>query len=47
MQHQEAVLIGQEVSEAIKTLEHLYVSIIVKSDGNRIVVIRKKGDHNK
>lgn len=44
MKHEEALRVALEVQEAIRELEHLYVAVIIKENGNRVVVIRKKGD---
>lgn len=43
MKHLEAVETGQRVQEAIKHLDDLYVSIVIRENGGRRVVIRKKG----
>lgn len=43
MNHKEAMDVGQRVQEAIKHLDDLYVSIIIKENGHRQVVIRQKG----
>ena len=46
MKHQDAIETGRRVQEAIKHLDDLYVSIIIKENGGRQVVIRKKGVDN-
>lgn len=46
MTHDEAMIVASEVEEAIKDLKHLYLSIIIKSSGERQVIIRKKGANN-
>lgn len=37
--------VAHEVQEAIRDLEHLYVVILVKPDGERDVKIKVKGLH--
>lgn len=37
--------VAHEVQEAIKDLDHLYVVILVKPDGERDVKIKLKGLH--
>lgn len=43
MKHEEALEVAKEVEDSIKHLTHLYVSVIIKENGNRTVVVRKKG----
>lgn len=46
MRHEEALKCAHEVGNAIKDLDHLYVSIIIRQNGERQVVIRlKEGGH--
>lgn len=42
MGQEEALQVAQDVQEAIKELPY-YVSIIIKTNGERQVIIRKKG----
>ncbi len=42
MEHEEALKVAHEVQEAIRELDHLYVSVIIKPDGKRQVIIRRK-----
>lgn len=37
--------VAHEVTEAIKDLDHLYVVILVRADGERDVKIKLKGLH--
>lgn len=43
MEHDKALAYAQEVQTAIKHLEKLYVSVIIKQNGHRQIVIREKG----
>lgn len=43
MTQDEAMVVATEVEQAIKELKHLYLSIIIKSNGERQVIVRKKG----
>lgn len=45
MDQETALKVAQAVQFAIKDLPY-YVSIILKENGNRIVVIREKGGNN-
>lgn len=47
MNQKTAELVCMRVSQAIKTLDDLYVVIVVKKSGLREVVIRKKEDTEK
>lgn len=44
MNHDTAMEVASEVEQAIKHLKHLYISILVKENGIRQVVVRKKGE---
>lgn len=43
MKHEEALRVAHEVANAIKDLEHLYVVIVVKANGEREVKVKKGG----
>jgi hypothetical protein len=47
MTQKTAELVCMRVSQAIKTLDDLYVVIVIKQSGLREVVIRKKEDYQK
>lgn len=47
MNQRQAELACVRVTNAIEHLKEYYVVIIVKQSGNREVVIRQKGDHEK
>lgn len=41
MTHEDAMQVAQEVQEAIKSLDHLYVTILRKENGHYFVTIKK------
>ena len=45
MKQHEAEKVAHEVTEAIKELDHLYVVILLRKDGERDVKIKVKGRH--
>lgn len=46
MEHDKAVTYATQVQDAIKHLDNLYVSVIIKENGHRQIVIREKGGNN-
>jgi hypothetical protein len=45
MNQKTAEKVAHEVQEAIRDLDHLYVVILVRADGERDVKIKLKGTH--
>lgn len=45
MNQKTAEKVAHEVTEAIRDLDHLYVVILVRADGERDVKIKLKGTH--
>jgi hypothetical protein len=45
MNQKEAEKVAHEVTEAIRELDHLYVVILIRKNGERDVKIKVKGGH--